>query len=230
MDLQHTPRHGSTQQAGPALPRHVAETPPQHRSFEAMVIPHLPTLTNMARRFTHDAGLAQDLVQETLLRAYRFTHRFTPGTNFRAWLATIMRNLFISQRRKQFRHLENDGAPHAPASAPHPAIAEPDVAQLADLTVALPHLVTDDVFQALQTLSAHHRAAVLLADVLDYSYEDIAAMMHCPLGTVMSRLHRGRQKLRASLHPYATAQGYVRPPHHARSPRVVPTPVRTHAA
>jgi RNA polymerase sigma-70 factor (ECF subfamily) len=187
------------------------QSPERHTSFEALVRPHLQTLFNLARRLTHDAGLAQDLVQETLLRAYRFVHHFEPGTNFRAWLATIMRNLYISQRRKQRRQTSLDAEKSPPPRKPYTALAEPEVSQLADLTLALPHLVTDDVLQALHALSTDNREAVLLADVLDYSYEDIATIMHCPVGTVMSRLHRGRQKLRERLQPYATAQGYVRP-------------------
>jgi RNA polymerase sigma-70 factor (ECF subfamily) len=175
-----------------------------------MVAPYLRTLSGLARRLTHDAALAQDLVQDTLFRAYRFAHQFEPGTNFRAWLVTIMRNLYISQRRKQRRQVGPDGAPGLPPRVAYAAPQEPDVTHLAELTMALPHLVTDDVFQALQTLSADNRIAVLLADILDYSYEDIAAVMDCPVGTVMSRLHRGRQKLRERLQPYATAQGYIR--------------------
>jgi DNA-directed RNA polymerase specialized sigma24 family protein len=88
---------------------------------------------------------------------------------------------------------------------------EPVISQLADLTLALPYLVADDVFHAVHALSADNRQVVLMADVLDYSYEDIATIMHCPVGTVMSRLHRGRQKLRERLQPYAAAQGYLRP-------------------
>jgi RNA polymerase sigma-70 factor (ECF subfamily) len=194
-----------------------------------MVTPHLRTLTSLARRFTHDPALAQDLVQETLLRAYRFAHRFEAGTNFRAWLVTIMRNLYISQRRKQQRQfsLESAAAPPQNSHAPQDV---PEVSQLTELTLALPHLVADDVLQALHTLSADNRMAVLLADILDYSYEDIAALMHCPVGTVMSRLHRGRQKLRERLQPYATAQGYVRPPAVAVFAGVPAAPVRTTAA
>jgi RNA polymerase sigma-70 factor (ECF subfamily) len=195
-----------------------------------MVTPHLRTLSSLARRFTHDPALAQDLVQETLLRAYRFAHRFEAGTNFRAWLVTIMRNLYISQRRKQQRQssLESIAVPRSRQS--HVAQEIPAVSQLTELTLALPYLVTDDVLQALHTLSADNRMAVLLADVLDYSYEDIAAIMHCPVGTVMSRLHRGRQKLRECLQLYATTQGYVRPPAVAVFAGVPATPASTTAA
>jgi RNA polymerase sigma-70 factor (ECF subfamily) len=190
--------------------QHTERTAP-HTSFEALARPHLQTLFNLARRFTHDTALAQDLVQETLLRAYRFAHRFEPGTNFRAWLLTIMRNLYISQRRKQRRQTSLDSPKSPTPRKSYTAVEEPEVSQLTELTLALPYLVTDDVFHALRALSADNREAVLMADVLDYSYEDIATIMHCPVGTVMSRLHRGRQKLRERLQPYATAQGYLRP-------------------
>ena len=184
-------------------------TPP-HGSFDAMVTPHLRMLSSLARRLTHNTALAQDLLQDTLYRAYRFAHRFEAGTNCRAWLATIMRNVYISQRRKHWRQMDHDSAARRSAPLTCASQEEPDVCQLAELIPALPYLVTDDVLQALSTLSADTRMAVLLADVLEYSYEDIAALMQCRLGTVMSRLHRGREKLRARLQPYAAAQGYLR--------------------
>ena len=110
--------------------------------------PYLRTLSGMARRLTHDAALAQDLVQDTLFRAYRFAHQFEPGTNFRAWLVTIMRNLYISQRRKQRRQVGPDGITVLPPRVAYAAPEEPDVTHLAELTMALPYLVTDDVFEA----------------------------------------------------------------------------------
>ena len=183
----------------------------RHTSFEALIRPHLHTLSGLARRLTHDATLAQDLVQETLLRAYRFAHRFEPGTNCRSWLVTIMRRLYISQGRKQRRQTSPDTVKGPTPRKLSMAPEEPAISQLADLTLALPYLVTDDVLHAVHALSADNRQVVLMADVLDYSYEDIATIMHCPVGTVMSRLHRGRQKLRERLQPYAAAQGYLRP-------------------
>jgi RNA polymerase sigma-70 factor, ECF subfamily len=177
--------------------------------FEALVLPHLPALLRLAQRFTHEATLAPDLVQETLLRAYRSVHRFEPGTHFWAWLATIMRNVYISQWRKKAWEMALDRMPDLVAPEAHTAVEEPQVTHLAELTAMLTHLVNDDVFQALQSLPKDLRTAILMADMLEYSYADIATYMDCPLGTVMSRLHRARQKLRDRLQPYAMAQGYI---------------------
>lgn len=175
--------------------------------FEALVTPHMHGLSALAWRLTGDAAQAQDLVQETLLRAFRFLYRFEPGTNFWAWLVTMMRNLYFSQLRKQAREIITDDIDGiAPA---HTVGDEPEVSQLDELTAALPHLVSDDVFQALEDLPETYRTAVLLADALEYSYKDMATIMGCPVGTVMSRLYRGRQKLQTRLQPYAVAQGYI---------------------
>lgn len=178
--------------------------------FESLAAPHLHMLSALAWQLTRDPAQAEDLVQETLLKAYRFLHRFEFGTNFRGWLVTMMRHLFFSQLRKQTREVlagQVDGVAKddVPASR-----QEPEVAHLQALTTALPHLVTDEVYDALQELPETYRTAVLLADVLEYSYKEMAELIGCPLGTVMSRLFRGRQKLQARLQPYAVTQGYVR--------------------
>jgi RNA polymerase sigma-70 factor (ECF subfamily) len=182
--------------------------------FEVMINPHMQGLSALAWRLTGDATQAQDLVQETLLKAYRYLYRFEPGTNFWAWLVTMMRNLYFSQLRKQAREVVTDNLEGVAAA--HITGEEPEVSHLTDLTAALSHLVSDDVFFALQELPQTHLTAVLLADVLDYSYKDMATIMECPIGTVMSRLYRGRQRLQARLQPYAVAQGYIHPERQAR--------------
>jgi RNA polymerase sigma-70 factor (ECF subfamily) len=177
--------------------------------FEELVRPHLKALLALAWHFTHNTALAQDLVQDTLLKAYRFLHRFEAGTNFWAWLVTIMRNLHYSQLRKQAWETPVPELDRFPVAAA-PLVAETsDVAGLEELNGVLPYLVTDTVLQALDTLPEEYRAAVLLADLLDYSYKDIATALECPIGTVMSRLHRGRQLLQRQLQQYATDQGYL---------------------
>ena len=187
------------------------ETPVAHsQEFEAMVSPHLPTLSTLALQLTREASQAQDLVQDTMLKAYRFLHRFEPGTNFRAWLATMMRHLYFSHRRKQAREVLTEHveylAPVTVSSEP----AEPPIEHLSALMTYLPHLVSDEVLRAIQNVPETYRTAVLMADVLDYSYKEMADAMECPIGTVMSRLYRGRQKLQEQLQPYAVMQGYIR--------------------
>jgi RNA polymerase sigma-70 factor (ECF subfamily) len=187
------------------------ETPvARSQEFEAMVSPHLPTLSALALQLTREASQAQDLVQDTMLKAYRFIHRFEPGTNFRAWLATMMRHLYFSHRRKQAREVLTENVEYlAPVSALSEP-AEPQIEHLSTLVTYLPHLVSDEVLQALRDVPETYRTAVLMADVLDYSYKEMADAMECPIGTVMSRLYRGRQKLQEQLQPYAVMQGYIR--------------------
>jgi RNA polymerase sigma-70 factor (ECF subfamily) len=188
------------------------ETPvARSQEFEAMVSPHLSTLFALALQLTREASQAQDLVQETMLKAYRFLHRFEPGTNFRAWLATMMRHLYFSHRRKLAREVLTENVEYlAPVTAPG-AAAELQIEHLSTLVTYLPHLVSDEVLRALQNVPETYRTAVLMADVLDYSYKEMADAMECPIGTLMSRLYRGRQKLQEQLQPYAVMQGYIRP-------------------
>jgi RNA polymerase sigma-70 factor, ECF subfamily len=186
--------------ATPHLPR---------TSFEELVRPHLKSLYVLAWRFTHNTALAQDLVQDTLLKAYRFFHRFETGTNFWAWLATIMRNLYFSHVRRQSRQAIVMDIDRLPLPAPSGGADDPSLTPLDALDGVLPHLVTDDVLEALDYLPDDYRTTVLLADMLEYSYKDIARAMDCPMGTVMSRLHRGRQMLQTRLRQYALDQGYI---------------------
>ena len=187
------------------------ETPVSYsQEFEAMVSPHLPTLSALALQLTRETSQAQDLVQDTMLKAYRFLHRFEPGTNFRAWLATMMRHLYFSHRRKQAREVLTENVEYfAPVTVPTEP-AQPQIEHLSALMTYLPHLVSDEVLRALRDVPETYRSAVLMADVLDYSYKEMADAMECPIGTVMSRLYRGRQKLQEQLQPYAVIQGYIR--------------------
>jgi RNA polymerase sigma-70 factor, ECF subfamily len=153
--------------------------------------------------------MAQDLVQDTLLKAYRFFHRFAPGTNFWAWLATIMRHLYFSQVRRQSREAMVLDIDQLPLSMPLVDDDDLSLLPLEALDGVLPHLVTDAVLEALDQLPEDYRTTVLLADMLEYSYKDIARTMDCPMGTVMSRLHRGRQMLQTRLRQYAVDQGYL---------------------
>jgi RNA polymerase sigma-70 factor, ECF subfamily len=178
-------------------------------SFEEMVRPHLKSLQALGWRFTHNTAMAQDLMQDTLLKAYRFIHRFEPGTNFWAWLATIMRNLYFSQVRRQAHEAIVLDIDRLPLPIPSEAADDLSLAPLEALDGMLAYLVTDDVMAALDNLPHDYRTTVLLADMLEYSYKDIARAMDCPMGTVMSRLHRGRQMLQTRLRQYAIDQGYI---------------------
>ena len=155
-------------------------------AFEAEVLPQLRALFGMAYRLTGNAHDAEDLVQETMLRAHRAFHRYRPGTNARAWLFTILHRLRTDGLRRRGRRpetveLTDDGPPVAPVH---------------EAALTSGH---EEITRALEGLPETFRDAVVLRDVEEYSYAEIAAMLEVPVGTVMSRIHRGRALLRRAL-------------------------------
>jgi len=179
--------------------------------FEAVVLEHFHTLYSTALRLTRNPSEAQDLVQETLLKAYRFFDRFEPGTNVKAWLFTILRNTYINTYRKTVRQQEQvDFERIEPFYADTANDPEWEWTDQEALEAMLRYLVQDDVKRALEALPEVYRIVVLLADLAELPYKDIAAIIGCPEGTVMSRLFRGRRLLRKSLQEFARKSGYVK--------------------
>jgi RNA polymerase sigma-70 factor (ECF subfamily) len=176
-----------------------------------VVLEHLHTLYGTALRLTRNPSEAQDLVQETLLKAYRFFERFEPGTNVKAWLFTILRNTYINMYRKTVRQQEQvDFERIEPFYADTANEPEWEWTDQEALEAMLRYLVQDDVKRALDALPEVYRIVVLLADLAELSYKDIATIIGCPEGTVMSRLFRGRRLLRKSLQEFARKSGYVK--------------------
>ena len=179
-------------------------------AFEAAAMPHLDALYNTAYRMARNAEDAEDLVQETFLKGYRSYAQFTPGTNLKAWLFKILKNTFINEyRRKQA----------APKKSDFAEIEESFESQLAPEAAgqmknpeeeALANAFDEDVQQALDRLPADYRMAVLLADIEGFSYREIAEILEIPVGTVMSRLYRGRKLLEEAMLRYAREHGYLR--------------------
>jgi RNA polymerase sigma-70 factor, ECF subfamily len=173
--------------------------------FERDVLPVMGQLYPAAFRMTKNASDAEDLVQETVTKAYAKFHQFRPGTNLRAWLHRILANTFINGYRKQRREpaaalsadLGDDWQGGVDRLAPAARSAEAE---------ALDRLADSDILRALRDLPEDFRMAVYLADIEGYPYREVAEMMGTPIGTVMSRLHRGRGKLREKLARYAPAQ------------------------
>jgi len=181
----------------------------KQEEFEAVALEHFHTLYSTALRLTRNASEAQDLVQETLLKAYRFFDRFEPGTNVKAWLFTILRNTYINMYRKTMRQQEQvEFERIEPFYADSPS--DPEWTDQESLEAMLHYLVQDDVKRALDALPEAYRIVVLLADMAELSYKDIATIVGCPEGTVMSRLFRGRRLLRKSLQAFARQSGYVK--------------------
>jgi RNA polymerase sigma-70 factor (ECF subfamily) len=170
-------------------------------SFEAEVARHLRTLREAARRLTGSIDEADDLVQDAVMRAWTFWERFEPGSNSRAWLHRILVNTFINAYRKRRRERDL-----------YRAAAEEtrrEQTTVAGLRQAERDGLGDEVGAALKALPTEFRAVVELVDLHDLSYREVASELGCPIGTVMSRLHRGRKQLHGLLSDYALAEGYT---------------------
>src|SRR5579859_1107202 len=167
-------------------------------SFERVALPHLDSLYATGLRMTRDPREAEDLVQDTLLAAYRFFDRFEPGTNCKAWLFKILTNTFINKYRKRVREREVRELAQAEDS---PSLMSEDmaIASRDPEGKLVGALLSDDVKHALEQVPYDYRIAVVLCDLEDFSYKEIAEIVDCPVGTVMSRLHRGRRALQKLL-------------------------------
>ena len=191
--------------------REAASPEPQGKwDFEAAAMPFVDGLYNTAFRMTRNAQDAEDLVQETYLKAYKYYDKFQEGTNFKAWIFKILKNTFInSYRKKQKQPHQSDFA----------AIEESFESQVSDRVTdrlkspedeLLEKVLDEDVQRALESLPDDYRMAVILADLEGFSYKEIADILEVPLGTVMSRLYRGRKQLETAMLQYARQQGYLR--------------------
>ncbi len=176
--------------------------PDQDARFARDVLPYLAQLYPAALRMTRNPADAEDLIQETMARAYTAFGQFTPGTNLRAWLHKILSSTFINICRKNKR--EPARAADADAAADWRTGTDPlqPPARSAEAE-ALDKMTDSDILVALKNLPTDFRTAVYLADIEGYPYREIAEIMGTPLGTVMSRLHRARARLRAQLAHYA---------------------------
>jgi RNA polymerase sigma-70 factor (ECF subfamily) len=177
--------------------------------FEELVLSHLDPLYSAALRLTKNERDAEDLVQDACMRAYRFFDKFERGTNIRAWLFKILTNTFINRYRRRVK--ERSVVEGAQREAVHERFISRDASDFAanPEQYFFDRLLSDDVLRAIDQLPIDFRLVVILADLQEFSYKEIAEILECPVGTVMSRLFRGRKLLQKTLRDYAMGQGVL---------------------
>jgi RNA polymerase sigma-70 factor (ECF subfamily) len=179
-----------------------------HEAFEQVAWPHRPALYRFAMRLARRPDAADDLVQDTFMRAFRAFHTFVPGTNVRAWLFQILRHVFINRYRAErvrrsevaFESIAENRLQDA--SPGDPRGSDPE-------SIVMGSILPDDLRRALRELPQPFREAVTYAWIEELSYREIAERLSVPIGTVMSRIHRGRRMLQESLHEFAAARRLV---------------------
>ena len=178
-------------------------------TFEEDVTGLVPQLYGMALRLARNRPDAEDLVQETLLKAYRGYHTFRAGTNLRAWLLRILTNTFINEHRRRSRRPKETELDSSGEVTPYRSNAYERIRSWsrAPEDQLIEQIFESDIVEAIENLPVIYRIPVLLADVEGFSYKEIAKTLDLPMGTVMSRLHRGRNALRKALWEYASKRG-----------------------
>ena len=199
----------------PPPPPRPAETPQpaesvlaeaeKRASFEREALTHLDSLYRVALRLTGNPAEADDLVQETMLKAYRAWHQFEKGSNAKGWLLTILRHAFINEYRRRIRHPET-----VDLDAIEPFSVFADVQDEDPQGTFFDRIVDDEVLRAIDQLPEQFRETVVLSDVEGLSYDEIARILDVPVGTVKSRLFRARRMLQGKLYDYAVGMGYIK--------------------
>jgi RNA polymerase sigma-70 factor (ECF subfamily) len=183
---------------------------PLYKEFEREAIPHMDALHNFALKLTNDEDDANDLLQETFMRAFRFFDKFEKGTNCKAWLFRIMKNLYINMYKKKssgpvkvdYEDVENYYENVKPSNTEDSHLEK----EIFD------NLLSDEIQDAISSLPDDFRTVIILSDIEGFSYEEIAEFVDCPVGTVRSRLHRARKMLFVKLQSYAQNRGYMEKP------------------
>jgi len=174
--------------------------------FNSEFLPHITSMYNFAYRLSFDEDDAKDLVQETFLKAYRFINSFQQGTNAKAWLFRILKNSFINEFRKKSKEPSKVDYQEVETFYNSDEVDEPITT---DLRVdSLQHMIGDEVTTALNSIAVDFRTVIILCDLEDFTYEEMAKILDIPIGTVRSRLHRARNLLKERLNKYARSMGY----------------------
>lgn len=190
---------------------HIAMREAATEDFEAGVLAQLDSLYRTALRLTRNQQEAEDLVQETMLKAFRFANTYQRGTNLRAWLFRILNTSAINRYRKQATHPSTTPLPEGEEFYLYNRIRDISGQELSTGAEdeVLSHYLDEDVYQALSDLPLNFRMPIILADIEGLSYKEIAQALNIPIGTVMSRISRARRQLQRSLWNYAKNRGYL---------------------
>jgi RNA polymerase sigma-70 factor (ECF subfamily) len=184
--------------------KHISLTPEQYRIFEQEFMPHMDALYNFAYHLSYNETDSEDLVQDTFLRACKSIDSYRQGTNARAWLFTILRNIFINKYRDKVRQPQTvDYEDASTYQDGHVGGAYVDLRE-----ELLRDMMGDEVSLALSKLSPSYREVIMLCDIEEFSYEDIANVLDIPIGTVRSRINRARNMLKDELKEYAQSMGF----------------------
>lgn len=178
----------------------------KQREFNSEMIPHLDSLYNFALHLSNNHEDAEDLVQDTMVKAFRFFHSYEKGTNAKAWLFRILKNSFINRYRKVSRQPNQVDFDEISPFYESIRSEQSDTTDLEE--VMYRDMMGDEITRALENLPEDFRSVVILCDIDGFTYEEIANMLDVPIGTIRSRLHRGRNLLRSRLTDYATKRGY----------------------
>jgi RNA polymerase sigma factor (sigma-70 family) len=179
----------------------------KHRVFEKEFMPHIDSMYNFAFRLTNDEDDANDLVQDTYLKAFRFINSFSQGTNAKAWLFRILKNSFINDFRKKSK--EPAKVDYQDVETTYNSEEDAETNQTVDLRAeTVQDLIGDEIANALNSLPVDFRTVIILCDVEGFTYEEMAKILDIPIGTVRSRLHRARMLLKEKLKSYAKLLGY----------------------
>ena len=194
----------------------IAHIVQKRKEFEDLAFKHMESLYNTALRMTKNELDAEDLVQDVYVRAFRFFHKFNKGTNFKAWIFKILTNTYINQYRKktsQPHYVEFDKIKSTYSENENEKTALEQLFKKFDDS-QYDILFSDEIKTALEQLTDEFRMVVILADVESFSYKEIAQVIGCPVGTVMSRLSRGRKQLQIYLREYAIRSGFINKSNH----------------
>ena len=179
----------------------------KHEIFNVEFMPYVDSMYNFAFRLTNDEDDANDLLQDTFLKAYRFINSFERGTNAKAWLFRILKNSFINDYRKKSK--EPSKVDYQEVETTYNSLDDAEVTVTTDLRLdTVQDMIGDEVANALNSLPVDFRTVIILCDIEGFTYEEMAKILDIPIGTVRSRLHRARNLLKEKLKQYASSMGY----------------------